>query len=1170
MRILVGQHELKIDEETINEKEINITKCEFIFDEAITDDFVKDVYFTLNGETYQIADIQNNECDIPSEVLDKHGMVEVGVVAYLLEDDEYVKRYNPTPTYFPSEKGSLKDKYENAEKITPTDKEQIEQLLNDGLQDIADAVESASHLDIDVSKENKTTTVTITKQDETTKSAEINDGVSLQYNWVSTNLGIKREDESNYEYVNLKGDKGEPGQIEFTIVNELPETGTEGIIYLVPVEDPEQENKYNEYIYVDDEWELLGEIGVDIDLSNYYTKQEVNNLIPTALSELTDDTTHRLVTDTEKTTWNNKLDQSDLVNYVTKTDYATSSTGGVVKIPSMTASGLLVENGSLYVYPASESQISAKSNNRNPITSSNLNYAIEKGLGNNSLTWTNTEKTNARNTIGAISSDEVDGKISEEDKKVEYYKKYSNTLEDITTTDTTINEVIDECPMDIELKASEIEQETTTGKNLLKLNQSTSQSRDGVTFTINSDGSVLINGTASADTYCNIYSSSTASILTDTNKTYTFSKGTTNTNVGIWFFEYVSGDWSPITYTTNNTAAYTPSGNQTGQMYRVLVKSGGQFNNVLVYPMIVEGTTVGDYEKYTGGKAAPNPDYPQEVHTITGNNEVKIVNKNLLKNTATTKTVAGITFTKNEDGSLTLNGTSTGFGQMTLYSSASECLFSENTAYTFYSGQSSKNLFVYAYEYYNNTWNQKLDTAKIGAYTPTGQALGQRFDLAFSSGISFSNETIYPMIVKGSYTLETVGDYVPHKEQTYPITLGNLEYCKIGDYEADFVQGNGTQLFDKSTITTGKYIDGSGNLIDDNSNFAGDYIQIDNTKSYYINADSQSAKRIAYYDSTKTFISRELISTYGGSITIPNNAKFVRLSCYNVDLESLMFNEGTTALPYSPYGKGKWYLKKNIGKIVLDGTNNAVSYLRLGNAINTGYKLINDIVAPSSNDDLINVESSHFVAKSINYLINNVSIGIGVRTDKILFLSFGDDSNYTTTEQINSWLSNNNVEVYYPLATPTYTLLNDTLQEQLNNIEYALSYSQTNIIQTNSDLSFIVNSTLKKELPTKISAFENDSHYIKNTDVATGRYDAGKAGIVGIGAGNGIGISSGNLYIDKATSQQITAETSNYAPIVASNYRSAVNRVLKTQTGYDQEKTQVLKNINGTLTWVDE
>lgn len=37
------------------------------------------------------------------------------------------------------------------------------------------------------------------------------DGVGLEYKWDNTKLGIKREDESAYNYVNLKGDKGDKG-----------------------------------------------------------------------------------------------------------------------------------------------------------------------------------------------------------------------------------------------------------------------------------------------------------------------------------------------------------------------------------------------------------------------------------------------------------------------------------------------------------------------------------------------------------------------------------------------------------------------------------------------------------------------------------------------------------------------------------------------------------------------------------------------------------------------------------------------------------------------------------------------------------------------------------------------------------------------------------------------
>lgn len=42
--------------------------------------------------------------------------------------------------------------------------------------------------------------------------------------------------------------------------------------------------------------------------------------------------------------------------------------------------------------------------------------------------------------------------------------------------------------------------------------------------------------------------------------------------------------------------------------------------------MIYYGTTETEYEPYVGGTASPNPDYPQEIHCVKGNNVVKISN----------------------------------------------------------------------------------------------------------------------------------------------------------------------------------------------------------------------------------------------------------------------------------------------------------------------------------------------------------------------------------------------------------------------------------------------------------------------------------------------------------------------------------------------------------------
>lgn len=57
--------------------------------------------------------------------------------------------------------------------------------------------------------------------------------------------------------------------LEIEIVDTLPETGNEGILYLVPVEDSSEGNLYEEYVWVNDTWEQVG--SASIDLSNYAT-----------------------------------------------------------------------------------------------------------------------------------------------------------------------------------------------------------------------------------------------------------------------------------------------------------------------------------------------------------------------------------------------------------------------------------------------------------------------------------------------------------------------------------------------------------------------------------------------------------------------------------------------------------------------------------------------------------------------------------------------------------------------------------------------------------------------------------------------------------------------------------------------------------------------------------
>lgn len=167
MKLIVNPHKIEIEKTPVNEREIDITKCEFEFAEEITNDYVKEAYFTFDGSTYKQI-ITNNECDIPSEVLDKAGQVEVGVVAYLVSGQEEIKRYNPSPAYFNTWQGSLKEA-QNSQPITPSEMEQFEQALNSGLAEVA-------NVDIDAEKIGSTATVSVTNRNGVTKTVEIHDG----------------------------------------------------------------------------------------------------------------------------------------------------------------------------------------------------------------------------------------------------------------------------------------------------------------------------------------------------------------------------------------------------------------------------------------------------------------------------------------------------------------------------------------------------------------------------------------------------------------------------------------------------------------------------------------------------------------------------------------------------------------------------------------------------------------------------------------------------------------------------------------------------------------------------------------------------------------------------------------------------------------------------------
>lgn len=127
------------------------------------------------------------------------------------------------------------------------------------------------------------------------------------------------------------------------VVENLPTSNiSPTTIYIKKTSTTESGNLYTEYIYVNNEWEELGT--QTLDLSGYTTTEALNtalaaytktaNLATIAtsgkLADAEQDATHKVVTDTEKTTWNNKLSTDNIDTYPSSTapaDHVVSSSG---------------------------------------------------------------------------------------------------------------------------------------------------------------------------------------------------------------------------------------------------------------------------------------------------------------------------------------------------------------------------------------------------------------------------------------------------------------------------------------------------------------------------------------------------------------------------------------------------------------------------------------------------------------------------------------------------------------------------------------------------------------------------------------------------------------------------------------------------------------------------
>ena len=392
--------------------------------------------------------------------------------------------------------------------------------------------------------------------------------------------------------------------------------------------------------------------------------------------------------------------------------------------------------------------------------------------------FTNGSTTTYEVANGEVTREELEEEVDRLSMIYNAFPSTSNEGEEITLDGTA------EVPFKkLNLKGN-TSQFSTTGKNLLP-NEATTTTKNGITFTKNSDGTYTVSGTATANAIFSILVEDASTNPTLQAGTYTLSGCPSGGSVNTYKLDISVGSYnqdlgSGVTFTLSEATQIN--------YVRILVYNGQTINTVFK-PMIESGNTKTSFEPYTNGPA-PNPSYPYPVNVVTGNNSIKVEGKNLFDGIYVKLFTSG--------------------------SSPYDCSYDNNvrsaivkvkpnTTYTI-SKESSNRFRIGQYDEMpvlnlpSIKFNMVGDT--LTNYTITTENKTEYLLIQLSN----NNEEPLTQVELGNI----VSEYEPYQSQTYPINLGNIELCKIGDYQ-DYIYKDNGKWYKHKEVEKGT-IDDFGNI----------------------------------------------------------------------------------------------------------------------------------------------------------------------------------------------------------------------------------------------------------------------------------------------------------------------------------------------------------------------
>ncbi len=383
-------------------------------------------------------------------------------------------------------------------------------------------------------------------------------------------------------------------------------------------------------------------------------------------------------------------------------------------------------------------------------------------------------------------------------------------------------------------------QQSYTGKNILSINYKASD--QGITFTHNPDGTLTLRGTCTAP-YSNISNRQPFSLPAGT---YTLSTTTTHPKFGVRLrlYEEESGGAyiaEPEVPKNGSSRTFTLGSDiKSGYIWLSGTSEGLEIDETIGI-QLEAGSEASSFEPYVGGQPSPNPDYPQAIQTVTGEQMVTVVGKNLLSVPDNTVTTGSLSCVTSEDNKFTVNGTVTASWGFAFINNRTEIEPIPAGSYTL---SLSKAL---AYPVSFQLRATSSGTSLIGTRTINAGSTSATFTLSEDASIftfwstasqnTQINDTFTVQIERGS----TATAYAPYSKHTYPIDLGSIELCKLGDSQDYIWEDDGEWKIRKAIAT--HLFDGSTN---DGYNF-----NADQTNTLAVNLNPDKREQTAFkYDST--------------------------------------------------------------------------------------------------------------------------------------------------------------------------------------------------------------------------------------------------------------------------------------------------------------------------------